>query len=101
MAIVPASTITRGRPRRFPFARAVSSPALTRSEILILAEQMADGTTLKTALAMNGLSLSKSEVRACYRNETLRALYTEARRRYLAEHYGRKPTLRAKVGRYL
>jgi len=46
---------------------------------------MADGTSLKSALAMNGLSLNKSEVRACYRNETLRALYTEARlSRYMA-----------------
>jgi hypothetical protein len=51
---------------------------------------------------MNGISnLSKSEVRACYRNKTLQALYTEARRRYMAEHYGRKPTLRAKIGRYM
>lgn len=76
-------------------------PRIIASWFEKVAQTMADGTSLKTALAMNGLSLSKSEVRACYRNETLRALYTEARRRYLAEHYGRKPTLRAKIGRYL
>ena len=48
-----------------------------------------------------GLAVSKSEVRACYRNRTLKAMYQEARRRYLAEHYGRKPSLRAKIGRYM
>jgi hypothetical protein len=62
---------------------------------------MADGTSLKTALAINGIKLSKSEVRSCYRNRTLQALYQEARRKFLAEHYGRKPTLRAKIRRYM
>jgi len=62
---------------------------------------MADGTSLKMALAMNGISLSKSELRACYRNRTLQALYQEARRKFLAEHYGREPALRAKIGRYM
>jgi hypothetical protein len=50
---------------------------------------------------MDGLKLSKSEVRACYRNKTLKAFYTEARRVYLAEHNGRMPTSMAKFGRYL
>ena len=38
---------------------------------------------------------------ACYRNRTLRTLYTETRRRYVAERYGRNPTLRAVIGRCL
>ena len=62
---------------------------------------MADGTSLKTALTMNGLNLSKSEIRACYRNRTFQALYQEARRKFLAERYGRKPILRANIGRYM
>jgi hypothetical protein len=62
---------------------------------------MADGTSLKIALAMNCLNLSKSEIRACYRNRTFQSLYQEARRKFLAEHYGRKPTLRADIGRYM
>jgi hypothetical protein len=62
---------------------------------------MADGTSLKTALAMNGLDLSRSEIRACYRNRTFQALYQEARQQFLRANYGRKPTLRAKFGRYM
>jgi len=31
----------------------------------------------------------------------LKALYQEERRKFLAEHYGRKPTLRARMGKYL
>jgi len=51
---------------------------------------MADGTSLKMALAINGITnLSKSEIRACYRNKTLQALYQEARQKFLAENYGR------------
>jgi len=50
---------------------------------------------------MNGIMLSKSEVRACYRNRTFQALYQEARRKFLAAHYGRKPTFRANSGRYM
>jgi len=53
------------------------------------------------ALAMNNIFFSKSEVRACYRNRTLQALYHEARRKFLAEHCGRKRTLRAVIGRYM
>jgi hypothetical protein len=51
--------------------------------------------------ALNKLSLSKTEIRACYRNKTLQVLNQEARRRFLTENYGRKPTLRARIGRYL
>ena len=54
-----------------------------------VAHSMRDGTSLRTALRINGLSLSKSEIRACYRNTTLRALYTEARRHYFSENRGR------------
>jgi hypothetical protein len=53
------------------------------------------------ALAMNNIFFSKSEVRACYRNRAFQALYQEARRKFLAEHYGRKRTLRAVIGRYM
>jgi hypothetical protein len=63
---------------------------------------MADGTTLRTALAINGLALSANEMRALYRNRTFQALYQEARRRYLLENWGRKgPSLRSVLGRML
>lgn len=52
-----------------------------------VAETMADGTSLNTALAMHGITnLNKTEVRACYRNRTFRALYKEARRKFLAKN---------------
>jgi hypothetical protein len=76
-------------------------PRIIASWFEKVAQTMADGTSLKSALAMNGLRLSRSEVRACYRNRTLKAMYQEARRCFLAEHYGRKPTLRAKISRYM
>jgi hypothetical protein len=61
---------------------------------------MADGTTLRSALAMNRLTLSANEMRALYRNKTFKGLYQEARRRYLIENWGRKgPSLRAILGR--
>jgi hypothetical protein len=76
-------------------------PRIVASWFPKVAETMVDGTSLKMALAINGISLSKSEVRACYRNRTFQGLYQDARRKFLAEHYGRKPTLRAVIGRYM
>jgi hypothetical protein len=76
-------------------------PRIVASWFEKVAITMADGTSLKAALVMNGLKLSKSEVRACYRNKTFQAMYQETRRRYMAENYGRKPTLRALIGRYV
>jgi len=67
-----------------------------------VAETMADGTTLRTALAIHKLTLSANEMRSLYRNKTFKALYQEARRRYLIENWGRKgPSLRAILGRCL
>ncbi len=89
-------TLERPRGSRKP-----GRPRVIASWFPNVAEAMADGTSLKMALAMTGISLSKSELRACYRNRTLQALYQEARRKFLAEHYGREPALRAKIGRYM
>ena len=77
-------------------------PRIIASWFPAVAATMADGTSLKTALAMNGIhNLSRSEIRACYRNKTLQALYQQAREDFLRAIYGRKPTLRAQFGRYL
>lgn len=64
---------------------------------------MADGTSLRTALAINGLNLSETEMRALYRNRTFRGPYQEGRRRYLIENWGRSkiPSLRSLIGRYV
>ena len=79
-------TLERPRGSRKP-----GRPRVIASWFPKVAETMADGTSLKMALAMNGISLSKSEVRACYRNRTLQALYQEARRKFLAEERRSRP----------
>jgi len=75
-------------------------PRIVASWFPAIAKTMADGTTLRTALAINGLALSANEMRALYRNRTFQGLYQEARRRYLLENWGRKgPSLRSALGR--
>jgi hypothetical protein len=82
--------------------RKAGRPRVIASWFPAVAQTMADGTSLRTALRIHHITLSKSEIRACYRNTTLRALYTEARRKYFLEHgYGKKPSLRALVRRYV
>jgi hypothetical protein len=82
--------------------RKAGRPRVIASWFPAVAQTMADGTSLRTALRINHISLSRSEIRSCYRNTTLRALYIEARRKYFLEHgYGKKPSLRALVGRYV
>lgn len=77
-------------------------PRIVASWFPAVTKTMADGTTLRGALAINRLSLSANEMRALYRNRTFQALYQEARRRYLIENWGRKgPSLRAILGRCL
>lgn len=91
-----------GELTRPPGPRRAGRPRIIACWFPKVAETMADGTSLKMALAINGIiSLSKSEIRACYRNRTLQALYQEARQNFLAANYGRRPTLRAKIGRYI
>lgn len=90
-AVPPAEAPRRRKPGR-PLTIASWFPAV--------AATMADGTTLRTALAMNRLNLSANEMRALYRNKTFKGLYQESRRRYLIENWGRKgPSLRAILGR--
>ena len=81
-----------------PKKRKAGRPRIVASWFPAVAKTMADGTSLRTALAINRLSLSKREMRACYRNRTFQAMYHEARRRFLIEHYGRRPMLRAFPG---
>jgi hypothetical protein len=82
--------------------RKAGRPLTVASWFPPVAETMADGTTLRTALAIHGLTLSANEMRALYRNKTFKGLYQEARRRYLIENWGRKgPSLRSILGRYV
>jgi hypothetical protein len=76
-------------------------PRIVASWFPAVAKTMADGSTLRTALAINGLTLSANEMRALYRNRTFQGLY-QARRRYLLENWGRKgPSLRSVLGRMM
>lgn len=84
-----------GKRRRKP-----GRPLTIASWFPAVAQTMADGTTLQTALAMHRLTLSANEMRSLYRNKTFKGLYQEARRRYLIENWGRsKPSLRSILGR--
>jgi hypothetical protein len=92
-AVPPAE----GRRKRKP-----GRPLTIASWFPAVAATMADGTTLRTALAINSLTLNANEMRALYRNKTFKGLYQEARRRYLIENWGRSgPSLRAILGRCL
>lgn len=93
-AVPPAEAKGRRKPGR---------PRIVASWFPAVAKTMADGTTLRGALAINGLSLSANEMRALYRNRSFQALYQEARRRYLLENWGRSkmPSLRSVLGRCL
>lgn len=93
-AVPPAGSQPRRKPGR-PLTIASWFPAV--------AETMADGTRLRTALAIRGLTLSANEMRSLYRNKTFKGLYQEARRRYLIENWGRSktPSLRRLLGRCL
>jgi hypothetical protein len=92
-AVSPAEAKRRRKPGR-PLTIARWFPAV--------AETMADGTTLRTALAIHRLTLSANEMRSLYRNKTFKGLYQEARRRYLIENWGRSgPSLRAILGRHI
>ena len=93
----------RGSLAEPPKRRKPGRPRIVASWFPAIAKTMADGTTLRVALAINGLSLSAREMRALYRNRTFQALYQEARRRYLIENWGRSkaPSLGALLGRCL
>jgi hypothetical protein len=52
---------------------------------------MADGTALRMALLLNGLSLSNLEIRRLYRLVEFRRLYRLERRMYQLEKWGRIP----------
>jgi hypothetical protein len=105
----PSIPQNKGSSRLARFARPQSEskhrrkpgrPLTIASWFPAVAKTMGDGTTLRTALAMNRLTLSANEMRALYRNKTFKGLYQEARRRYLIENWGRKaPSLRALLGR--
>jgi hypothetical protein len=86
-----------------PRRRKPGRPLTIASWFPAVAKTMADGTTLRTALAINRLTLSANEMRSLYRNKTFKGLYQEARRRYLIENWGRSkvPSLRSVLGRCL
>jgi hypothetical protein len=94
--LVQQGTLENKSGRRKP-----GRPRIIASWFPAVAKTMADGTSLRTALAINRLYLSETEMRALYRNVTFKAMYQEARRRFLIEHFGRRPTLRGRVGRFL
>jgi hypothetical protein len=89
-------------PAEAPRRRKPGRPLTVASWFPAVAETLADGTTLRAALAIHSLTLSANEMRSLYRNKTFKGLYQEARRRYLIENWGRSgSSLRAILGRCL
>jgi hypothetical protein len=93
--LIEHDTLEKSASRRKP-----GRPRIIASWFPAVAQTMADGTSLRTALAINRLYLGKSEMRALYRNTTFKAIYQEVRRRFLIEHFGRRPALRARLGQF-
>jgi len=58
-------------------------PRIIASWFPAVARTMADGTPLRDALRLNGITLEKSQIRALYRNSEFRRLWQEERDRYL------------------
>src|SRR5262249_29371319 len=61
-------TETEAKHKRKPPGR----PRIVASWFPAVSESMADGTSLRTALVINSLTLSKNEMRALYRNLTFK-----------------------------
>jgi hypothetical protein len=93
--LVEQGTLEKPATRRKP-----GRPRIIASWFPAVAQTMADGTSLRTALAINRLYLSKTEMRALYRNVTFKAMHQEVRRRFLTEHFGRRQTQRRMGGSY-
>jgi hypothetical protein len=74
-------------PRRSKAGR----PRIVASWFPAVAKTMADGTALRMALLLNGLSLSNLEIRRLYRLVEFRRLYRLERRMYQLEKWGRIP----------
>lgn len=69
----------RGRPRKFaPWFAAV-------------ANTMANGTTLRTALRLNNLTLEDSEMRLLYKNLEFRKMYRVERHLFMYNQFGKRP----------
>lgn len=67
--------LERPRGRRKP-----GRPRIVASWFPQVAELMADGTTLKSALKRAGITLDAAQARAMYRNTEFRRMYQDARR---------------------
>lgn len=79
MSSEPTARVKRGRPPK-------SAPWFEK-----VAKTMADGTRLRLALILNGVSLSMREIRRLYRLVEFRRLYRVERRMYQLEKWGRVP----------
>jgi len=94
--LIEQGTLEKGSSGRKP-----GRPRIIASWFPAVAQSMADGTSLRVALAINRLYLSKTQMRALYRNVTFKAMHQEARRRFLIEHFGRRPNLEVIIGRFV
>jgi hypothetical protein len=72
---------TQGTLERQQGRRKRGRPRIVASWFSEVAETMADGTPLRSALQRRGISLDKSQIRALYRNREFKRMYQEWRGR--------------------
>ena len=75
----------RGELQRQPGLRKSGRPRIIAPWFEALATRMADGTSMRKALASLGIHLSQCEMRALYRSRALTAMRREARQKWLRE----------------
>ena len=81
--------------------RKAGRPRILAPWFQAVAMRMADGTPLREALRLTGITgLSARQVRSLYRNRAFQALYREARRKFLADYGRRSPQALRKMRRY-
>jgi hypothetical protein len=91
----------RGELARERGPRRAGRPRVEAPWFQAVATVMADGTPLREALRLCGISgLSAQEVRALYRNRAFQILYKEARRKFLSDYGRRSPHALRKMRQY-
>ena len=91
----------RGQLQRPAGRRKAGRPRVLAPWFQAVAATMADGTPLREALRLCGISgLSAQQVRALYRNRAFQTLYKEGRRKFLLDYGKRSPQALRKMRQY-
>src|SRR5262245_1530117 len=81
--------------------RKAGRPRVLAAWFQAVATRMADGTSLRKALALCGIyGLTPKQIRSLYRNRAFQALYKETRRKFLLDYGKRSPQVLMKMRQY-